>query len=161
MGTPPTVNDKLKIAFILSYMKDGTASAWAERYTARPAHGTLNLAAGTKTKALNYNAFIDKFKENFKEHNKGQVVCLKLDKLKQGKYSVDSYNKIFNSLATDASYNDEALIHIYMQGLNDSIHSQILLMSTLPTTLQGMQDKAAEFDICRNYNNSKAFDPYA
>jgi hypothetical protein len=110
---------------MLSYMKDGTASAWAECYTARPAHRTPNLAAGAKTKASDYNAFIDEFKENFKEHNKGQVVCLKLDKLKQGKYSVDTYNKTFNDLATNASYNDEALIHIYMQGLNGSIHSQI------------------------------------
>jgi hypothetical protein len=102
-GTPPTTNDELKIAFILSYMKDGTAAAWAECYTARPAHGTPNLTAGTKTKALDYNTFINEFKENFKEHNKGQVVQLKLGKLTQGKYSVDTYNKPFNNLATDAS----------------------------------------------------------
>jgi hypothetical protein len=48
-GTPPVANDELKIAFVLSYMKDGTASAWAEHYTARPAHGTANLVAETKT----------------------------------------------------------------------------------------------------------------
>jgi hypothetical protein len=64
---------------------------------------------------LNYHTFIDRFKKNFKEHNKGQVVCLKLDKLKQGKYSVDTYNEIFNDLAIDASYNNEALIHIQLQ----------------------------------------------
>jgi hypothetical protein len=160
-GTPPAANDELKIAFILSYMKDGTAAAWAEHYTARPAHGTPNLAAGAKTKAQDYDAFIAEFKSNFKEHNKGQVVWLKLDKLMQGKYSVDTYNETFNDLATDASYKDEALIFSYLRGLNNSIHSQIMLMSTLPTTLQEYQDKASEFNIRRNYNNDKALDPYA
>jgi hypothetical protein len=80
----------------------------------RPAHGTPNLVAGAKTKAQDYDAFIAEFKSNFKEHNKGQVVRLKLDKLTQGKYSVDTYNKTFNDLATDASYNDEALIFSYL-----------------------------------------------
>jgi hypothetical protein len=74
---------------------------------------------------------------------------------------VDTYNKTFNNLAADASYNNKALIFSYLQGLNDFIHSQIMLMSTFPTTLQEYQDKAAEFDICCNYNDSKTLDPYA
>jgi hypothetical protein len=159
-GTPPTVDNDLKIAFVLSYMKDGTAAAWAEQYTARPPHGT-NVVAPNKTRALNYNKSIREFKETFKEHNKGETTHILLSKLKQGKYSVDTYNDIFNNYATDANYNDEALCFMYMQGLNDNIHSQIMLMSTMPTTLQELQDKAAKFDIRCNYNNSKALDPYA
>jgi hypothetical protein len=154
-GTPAVVNNDLKIAFVLSYMKDGPAAAWAEWYTARPSHGT-NVVAPNKTKAPDYNDFIRGFKETFKEHNKGETTRMLLSKLKQGKYSVDTYNNMFNSYATDANYNNEALRFMYMQGLNKSIHSQIMLMSTLPTTLQDLQDKASEFDIHRNYNNSKA-----
>jgi hypothetical protein len=159
-GTPAVVDNDLKIAFVISYVKDGPAAAWAERYTARPSHGT-NVVAPNKTKALDYNDFIREFKETFKEHNKGETTRMLLSKLRQGKFSVDAYNDIFNGYATDANYNDEALCFMYMQGRNESIHNQIMLMSTLPTTLQDLQDKASKFDICCNYNNNKAMDPYA
>jgi hypothetical protein len=159
-GTPPTANDDLKIAFVLSYMKDKTAATWAERYTARPISGT-HVVAPNKTKAASYQAFIDEFKETFKEHNKGETTRLLLSRLKQGKYSVDTYNDTFNNYTADANYDNEALRFMYMQGLNESIHSQIMLMSVIPTTLQDLQDKASEFDIRRNFNNNKTLDPYA
>jgi hypothetical protein len=87
--------------------------------------------------------------------------CITLSKLKQGKYSVDTYNNIFNNYGADANFDNEALHFMYMQGLNNNIHSQIMLMSVVPTTLQEMQDKASEFDIRCNYNNSKVLDSYA
>jgi hypothetical protein len=67
----------------------------------------------------------------------------------------------FNNYAADINFNNEALLFMYMQGLNNNIHSQIMLMSVIPTTLQEMQDKASEFNIRCNYNNSKALDSYA
>jgi hypothetical protein len=159
-GTPPTANDELKIAFVLSYMKDKTAATWAERYTARPAAGTV-VTAPNKAKAATFQAFIDKLKDNFKEHNKAETTRLLLSKLKQGKYSVDTYNDTFNNYAADTNYDNEVLCFMYMQGLNESILGQIMLMSVVPTTLHELQDKASEFDVRRNYNNNKAIDPYA
>jgi hypothetical protein len=124
-------------------MKDKTAATWAECYTARPLAGTV-VVAPNKAKAANFQAFSNKFKENFKEHNKGETTCLLLSKLKQGKYSVDTYNNTFNNYAADTNYNNEVLRFMYMQGLNESIHGQIMLMSVIPTTLHELQDKASE-----------------
>jgi hypothetical protein len=80
-GTPPAADDELKIAFVLSYMKDKTAATWAERYTTRPAAGTV-VVAPNKAKAATFQAFIDELKDNFKEHNKAETTRLLLSKLK-------------------------------------------------------------------------------
>jgi hypothetical protein len=141
-------------------MKDKTAATWAEHYTARPTAGTV-VTAPNKAKAATFQAFINELKDNFKEHNKAETTRLLLSKLKQGKYSVDTYNDTFNNYAADTNYDNEVLRFMYMQGLNESILGQIMLMSVVPTTLHELQDKASEFDVRRNYNNTKTMDPYA
>lgn len=150
-------DDNLKIAFVLSYMNKGIASTWAQRYQERknvPAAGTYDSKIH---KARTYKEFEKLINETFKEHQLHESARLRLDALRQKDHSVDVYNEEFNALADDTEYDQKALVHLYLKGLNQRIENQIMLMENIPTDLFALQDKASTFDLRRNnyYNRDQ------
>lgn len=141
-------DDEIKITFMLSYMKDGPAVKWAQQYSEQlPFNKTGAATAPEKYKAEDFNNFVRMFEERFKQFHKEDIVRRRLEYLKQGKSSVDTYNDEFNNLAADTQYDENALRYMYLQGLNQRIQDQINLMSMLPKTIYECQDKAVEFDV--------------
>lgn len=150
----PVVDEEKKIMFVLSYMKSGTAASWAEQYSSRPKAG--NAAKGEKEQHDKYDSFKSEFLKAFEETHRGEKARYQLSKLVQGKYSVDAYNTAFNDLIQYAGLNEVAMIHQYMQGLNDNIRDKLLLMENLPDTLQATQDKASTFGLRETTRNNYA-----
>jgi hypothetical protein len=133
-------------------MNKGTASTWAQRYQARPDIPSGGTYDEKIHKAKDYDDFKKLVKKTFKEHQLGKSARLRLDALKQKNHSVDTYNEEFNTLAPDTGYDDNALRHLYIKGLNWQIADQIMLMENIPTDLYSLQDKATTFDLWRtNY----------
>lgn len=54
---------------------------------------------------------------------------------------------MFNELSHNAAYNEEALCHTFLQGLNQKIENKILNMAKLPKTLTKLQDCSSLFDL--------------
>jgi hypothetical protein len=140
------VKEDTKIMFALSYMKGGTAGSWAEKYLERPDTGTVALH---KT----YDAFIKEVKSTFKEHNQAEKARARIDALKQGKYSVDTYTQMFNELSRDSGYDAAALMHLYLKGLNNDIVDKIYGMADIPDDLEKIQDRAALFYLRKTMRN--------
>jgi hypothetical protein len=141
------INDDKKIAFMLSYMKDKMAGSWSLAYSQRE----------DAKKVKTYKDFKDLVKEEFKEINKGQSARLRLERLKQGKFSVDAYTHTFNDLARDSQLDDVAQTQAYMNGLNDAIHDKIISMEKVPTKLKELQEKAIEFGLRQQQLRSRSY----
>jgi hypothetical protein len=62
---------------------------------------------------------------------------------------------MFNELSHEAGYNEEAMRHAYLQGLNWDIEDKILNMAEIPKTLTELQDQAALFDLQSNIRCNK------
>jgi hypothetical protein len=62
---------------------------------------------------------------------------------------------MFNELSHKAGYNEEAMRHAYLQGLNQDIEDKILNMAEIPKTLTELQDQAALFDLQSNIRRNK------
>jgi hypothetical protein len=75
--------------------------------------------------------------------------------LAQGCHSVDIYTQIFNELSHEAGYNEEAMRHAYLQGLNQDIEDKILNMAKIPKTLTELQDQAALLDLQSKVRRNK------
>jgi hypothetical protein len=152
-------DDKLKIAFVLSYMNKGLASNWAQRYMARPYPGPGETFEAKKHRTDTYSQFEDIIKKAFEEHQAGETARMQMDALKQGNFSVDAYTERFNDLAPDTGYEENALKHMYIKGLNREIENQIMLMEKIPEDLWSLQDKAATFYLRRrNYGYNQKGD---
>jgi hypothetical protein len=138
--------EETKIMFTLSYMKGGTAGSWAEKYLECP-------TTGAGAQHTTYDNFIKEVKSTFKEHNQAEKARARIDALKQGKYSVDTYTQMFNELSRDSSYDAAALMHLYLKGLNSDIVDKIYGMANIPNDLEKIQDRAALFYLRKTMRN--------
>jgi hypothetical protein len=140
-----TEDDIMKIMFVLSYMKEGTAAHWAKRYSARDKYDSTKTQEKGTYQWPTFKEFMTEFASIFRQKNEGETARSKLDRLIQGKSSIDAYNAYFNDLAVDSNHNNTTLVHLYVKGLDKDIERQILLMDKVPDKLLEVQDKAAEF----------------
>jgi hypothetical protein len=141
-GTPPTENHKAKISYALSYMKEGNALAWASK---------LMESALPST----WKDFKTLFETTFKSLNNDEKARAMIQRLLQGRHSVDAYTATFNTWKVDSGWNEQALIDAYLKGLNPDIQNRLQAMDQIPTTLDKIQEKAAAFDINRTTNQMR------
>lgn len=134
-------NDAAKVAYVLSYMKQGLAASWGLRYMEEMA---------TSQKKDTYDEFVAKVKDHFKEYDKGRTARNVIDRLRQGKNSIDAYNAVFNELSKDTGYGDADHMERYKKGLNWAIHQKILELEEQPKTLATLQEKAAKYEDILN-----------
>jgi hypothetical protein len=90
--------DEKKIAFILSYMKEGIAEQWKTQFI-RDRDDENNLRS-----RMSYEVFIKEVEETFMPLDKGRRARDIIDSLHQGQSSVDAYISAFNSLARNSGY---------------------------------------------------------
>jgi hypothetical protein len=112
--------DEKKIAFILSYMKEGIAEQWKTQFI-RDRDNENNPRS-----RMSYEAFIKEVEETFKPLDKGRRARDIIDSLHQGQSSVDAYISAFNSLARNSGYDQRLLIKKFEDGLNKEIKVKVL-----------------------------------
>jgi Ty3 transposon capsid-like protein/Zinc knuckle len=145
-----------KILYTLSWMKDGTAGAWAECLS------TSFLDPKTHNPYETFKDFLVAFESAFRELDWEFTAQSQLQNLKQGKMLAEEYTAHFNALASWTGFREEALIDTYQQGLNKWLLEKMHL-SDLPETLRGWQDMAWRLDnLCLWFQQATAgMNPYA
>ncbi|ESK84041.1 hypothetical protein Moror_11501 [Moniliophthora roreri MCA 2997] len=106
-------NDKDKILFTLSYMKDRHAAKWMKAKTNEYKKNLKEKeaeASDTKPEdqihLMTWEEFLDNFKKAFQLLDIGTDARLKLRDLKQNKKHMDEYITNFRLLAIDSEYDD-------------------------------------------------------
>ncbi|ESK82876.1 hypothetical protein Moror_1388 [Moniliophthora roreri MCA 2997] len=115
-------DDKSKILFTLSYMKEGQAANWMKAKT-------------------------DEYKKLLKE-KEAEAPDTKPEDQIHNKKHVDEYITEFRLLATDAEYDDRALIDHFLAGLHPALLKSCLMQPDQPDTIEEWYDRA------RKYNNA-------
>jgi Retrotransposon gag protein len=96
-----------KILYMLSWMKDGTAGAWAESLS------TSFLNPETHNPYETFKDFLVAFKSAFRELDQEFTTRSQLQNLKQGKMLAEEYTMHFDVLASQTGFREEALIDTY------------------------------------------------
>jgi hypothetical protein len=139
-----------KVGFVLSHMKTGDAKRWKEQFlksrdAAVDAANPYSLAPNGR-----FPDFEDDLRKSFSDPYKKENSLQLLQKIRQGKDTVDQHNIAFQLLVDktglDPIMNNEVLVQYYTNSLNHHIREKILTSETLPTNLKGWFLKAAAFD---------------
>ncbi|KAI3600434.1 hypothetical protein WG66_001760 [Moniliophthora roreri] len=148
-------NDKDKILFTLSYMKEGQAANWMKAKTEEYKKELREKEAepsDTKPEdqiqVITWEEFLTDFKKAFRPLDIGTNARLKMKLLKQNKKHVDEYITEFRLLAVDAGYDDRALIDHFLAGLHPALLKSCLMQPDQPKTIDKWYDRA------RKYNNA-------
>jgi Ty3 transposon capsid-like protein/Zinc knuckle len=145
-----------KILYMLSWMKDGTAGAWAESLS------TSFLDPETHNPYETFEDFLVAFESAFGEPDQEFTTWSQLQNLKHGKMLAEEYTAHFNALASQTGFREEALIDAYQWGLNEWLLEKMHL-SNLLETLGGWQDMAQWLDnlYLQFQQATAAMNPYA
>ncbi|KAI3613776.1 hypothetical protein WG66_013610 [Moniliophthora roreri] len=155
-------NNKDKILFTLSYMKEGHATKWMEAKTneyKKSLKEKLVEPANTKPEdqihLMTWEEFLDDFKKAFQLVDIGTNAQLKLKNLKQNKKHVDEYITDFRLLAIDSEYNDRALIDHFMAGLHPALLKSCLSIPDQPNMIKEWYDRARKEKGQRRHPNPR------
>ena len=128
--------------YILSLFKSGNAKLWKEQYIRKRENKTL--CPGDTW--LNFKR---ELKESFRDIGSAEDAMEKLQKIRQGRDSVDDLNTKFRILVQIASLDEQLnaalLIQMYQKAINPEIGRQIILAGA-PLVLADWMAKASELD---------------
>ena len=133
--------DIQRIYFAASYLR-GAAANWMEPYLRKLSTGTTidNLVPLLDT----YQQFLQEINKTFGDINETATAERELQRLKQTK-SCSLYTTEFRRITSHLSWNEEALIFTYYQGLKDYIKDE-LSKDERPHTLSDLIEKAVRLD---------------
>src|ERR1700733_4750118 len=130
-----------KIGFALSFMTDGSASAWKEAYIQDKAVLTGGFNFGT------WLDFVKVFKEGFTPINEAGNAHLKLKGFKQGERDVKDYISDFRIYAAKSgSTSDEVLSEYFMDGLHPRLLEKVFNMEKLPVRISEWFTAASKYN---------------
>lgn len=132
--------DSTKIAFALSYMKDGSASQWANNVV---------LAMQTENATGSYSTWEDFRKaviEAFKGGAQVEIAQAKMERLRQGKSTATEYFTVLDSLNKTAAYEEVTLIRLLKTGLNATVIRAVYGQAALPADYKGWKESAIRHD---------------
>ena len=134
-------SDDSRITYALSYMKQGRALAWAQRFMEvhlRPAPPPLY--------DLTYNVFEEMLKTSFGAADPTLNAVDKLRKLQQGSMSADEYIVAFEEHEPHTLWDDKALKDQFELGLSPGLAASIYRLERMPDTLSGWKTWARKLD---------------
>jgi len=137
--------DQSKITLTLSYMKKGSALAWAEQKLAEYSTGQPNANPVVPPWAITWPNFLTELRASFGDVSREQTARLHLPNLQQT-HSVDEYNVDFMGLYPLTGFNESAGIEIYKKGLKNHILRRIMNEATPPTNFAGWRTRASHYD---------------
>ena len=132
--------DESRIAFALSFMKQGSAKTWASTII-KEALKTTTPNFGT------FPTFVAKFQAAFihadvESEARDWLVSAHVSK----ELTLENYITEFkNHVALSGATEEKMLIDLFASGIQPALMTQILSMDTIPTTLNEWYTKAAHF----------------
>src|SRR5271156_2022829 len=133
-------SDLKKVIFMLFYMKGGTAQAWKESF----------ISKAIDNPPVNYGtiaSFLTQLCTAFDLADSEGEARAKIQKLQQGKDTVDEYIAQFRVLAGRVKITDSKnLIEYFMEGINQGILTKIFALETLDEKIEDWYIKASKFD---------------
>jgi hypothetical protein len=132
-------DDQDRIHFALSYMKGGTAGAWADRILEEEANSLLPFFA-------TWTDFAQAFRLSFSDADSGATARMKIATLAQGTHTADEYILEFRELAARTGYNDVAHIDFFQRGLHRALLDKIYALPDMPQLLDQWCMYASRFD---------------
>ncbi|SJL12543.1 uncharacterized protein ARMOST_15971 [Armillaria ostoyae] len=139
------MDDKSKILFILSYMREGLAGMWAETYMDDHFDGD-QFNVGT------YAEFIKELDQAFLDPTLEEYANAKLKTIRQGRRPVQEFFIEFDRLRQDAGWSEDEdyVATLLPRALNNRLVEKIYYFSLpgreVPTTYQGWKERALELD---------------
>ena len=131
-----------KAYYILTLFKSGNAKLWKEQYIRSRDEGTL-------CPGDSWTNFKAELQRNFKDVGSAQDAMQSLQKIQQGRMTVDEYNTHFRILVQKAGLDDHEnnaiLTSMYSQGLNRETAKRIILNGE-PANLAAWMLQAATMD---------------
>jgi hypothetical protein len=151
-------NDTRKIAFALSFMKEGTAAAWMED-TIAYAHLT-NPATNRPNGYGTWSEFLDHFEEAFNPIDSAGTALHKLHALKQGN-DLSEYISTFKQLCNRAEiYSFNAQKDYFIRGLKPALLSKLCNSGDIPDEMEAMYKKVISienaYQLLLSHRNSTA-----
>ena len=158
-------DDDDKILLTLSYMKSGTAAAWATRFF----DSTV-----TNDNFGSWNQFEDQLKATFEDKTQGRRARERLENFRQGSRNIDDYVSRFQALAQDANLHghDAELIRLLERNVDANIIDSIYASGRIPVdfdlyeervvTLGRLQERRREqktLDARRPFSTAPAAQP--
>jgi len=144
----PSAADGAKIAFILTYLKGAAPSAWKRQY-----------CASGKDATDSYAVFKTKFVEAFGDPNKASNALTRLERLNQGKQSLEQYIATFLILQAEANLTEEGyLIRRLVSGLNERLRDKMITNGKATWTMQEHINQLREWES--SHNVYKGFTPF-
>jgi hypothetical protein len=136
--------DTQKIAFALSFMKEGTAAAWMED-TITYAH-ELNPAMNQPNSYGTWDQFLTHFEETFNPINSAGTVLHKLHALKQGN-DLSEYISTFKQLCNRAEiYSFNTQKDYFICGLKSALLSKLCNSGDVPIEMEAMYKKVISIE---------------
>jgi hypothetical protein len=139
-GNTAYATDSTKITFALSYMKDGSASQWANNVV---------LAMQTQDATGSYSTWAEfhlAVLEAFKGGAQVEIAQAKMEKLWQGKSTATEYFTVLDSPNKTAAYNEVTLIWLLKRGINDKVVRAVYSQSDLPVDYKGWKKQVIKHD---------------
>jgi Retrotransposon gag protein/Zinc knuckle len=144
-------DDNKKVSSALTYFKLGTpAGEWAQdrQKTALAAHP---ISFGT------WNAFRADFKKHFIPAHTKLEATNAMYTSKMGNRHFNEWYQEWSTHASRSGANEETKMFAFRKALPQPLHQKIIGVSPQPTTLEGLVDKAREFDQVWHIYNRPAF----
>ena len=133
LDNPTYEKDSAKIVFVLSYMKEGSAAAWANnvvqamRNPKEPAHQLYS----------NYAEFEKALIDAFKGGAQVEIAQAKIEKLRQNAGTATEYFTLLDTYNNTAGYDETTLIRLLKQGINKQVLQAVYGQTALPLTYAG------------------------
>ena len=137
-------NDKKKITFVLSYMKEGTASTWAQSY-----YEGITDPNGVVTIIDTFTTFLTKLDASFKNPADKLRAYQRWQELKQRNTDAGVFFAQFEMLMGQADIPTTATNVIFPQlrmALHPSVSAGIIRLPTEPTSYQAYKTAAIRID---------------
>ncbi|KAK0462685.1 hypothetical protein IW261DRAFT_1348306 [Armillaria novae-zelandiae] len=137
-----SMDDKSKILFILSYMREGLAGMWAENYMDDHFDGD-HFNGGT------YADFIKELDQAFLDPAMEEDAEAKLETFQQGGRRAQEFFIEFDRLRRDAGRDDQYTAKLFPKALNNRLRASFFLSAGLqeePTTYQGWKERVIKRD---------------
>jgi hypothetical protein len=133
-------DDPKKVSTALTYFKLGTqAGEWASDRIA-------TAQAGTQVDYGTWIDFKDAFKAQFIPPETQQDTIIKIHNLSMGNREFNEWYQEWSQYAWRTNVDDATKMFAFRKALNGALQGKMMLLSPQPTTLQGLIDKAQEFD---------------
>lgn len=143
-------DDKSKILFVLSYMKEGDALTWATSFTSGALLDPTTFAINLEPDFGKFTDFWDKLNTRFGNPNSKNDAHRDLVAFKQGRKTANEFFLKFEELRRKAGYSDATFddfcVRLLQANLDKELSTEIIKMEKVPTKFEEWKTRAVALD---------------